>query len=233
LAVYSPYGKQTITSGASVTPFGFQGSYTDSTGLIYLVNRYYDPSTDQFLSIDPEVATTDQPYVFANDDPLNAEDPLGTRPDPKSMAKEFQANSCQSDGKHCLTQLEANIALAIITIPIDFGPGEAIDGAAFSAEGADSVVNGVKLGRQLASEAQMSEAGTSIAGAGSDTELRAADQLAKLYGGSPEDYAKVSSSSYRGSDGFQFETHSYVNTSTGNVFEAKTVFPINSYLGYK
>ncbi len=78
LAVYSVYGKQTIASGSSVTPFGFQGSYTDSTGLIYLINRYYDPATDQFLSVDPEVAQTDQPYVFTNDDPLNDEDPLGT-----------------------------------------------------------------------------------------------------------------------------------------------------------
>jgi hypothetical protein len=42
-----------------------------------VVNRYYDPTTDQFLSIDPDVATTDQPYVFTNDDPLNASDPLG------------------------------------------------------------------------------------------------------------------------------------------------------------
>ena len=41
------------------------------------INRYYDPTTDQFLSIDPHVQTTDQPYVFTNDDPLNAEDPLG------------------------------------------------------------------------------------------------------------------------------------------------------------
>ena len=42
-----------------------------------VVNRYYDPSTDQFLSIDPDVASTNQPYVFTNDDPLNFEDPLG------------------------------------------------------------------------------------------------------------------------------------------------------------
>ena len=41
------------------------------------INRYYDPTTDQFLSIDRDVATTDQPYVFTNDDPLNATDPLG------------------------------------------------------------------------------------------------------------------------------------------------------------
>jgi hypothetical protein len=41
------------------------------------INRYYDPTTDQFLSVDPDVATTNEPYVFTNDDPLNAEDPLG------------------------------------------------------------------------------------------------------------------------------------------------------------
>ena len=77
MAIYSVYGIPTISSGTDVTPFGFQGSYTDPTGLIYLINRYYDPSTNQFLSIDPNIATTDQPYVFTNDDPLNSTDPLG------------------------------------------------------------------------------------------------------------------------------------------------------------
>ena len=77
MAVYSVYGNQTLSSGSKVTPFGFQGSYTDSTGLIYLINRYYDPSTNQFLTIDPDVASTGQPFVFTNDDPLNATDPLG------------------------------------------------------------------------------------------------------------------------------------------------------------
>ena len=41
------------------------------------VNRYYDPSTDQFLSVDPDVAETGQPYAFTGDDPLNATDPDG------------------------------------------------------------------------------------------------------------------------------------------------------------
>jgi RHS repeat-associated protein len=77
LAVYSPYGKQTIKSGSDVTPYGFQSSYTDATGLIYLVNRYFDPATDQFLSIDPLVSMTGQPYAFTNDNPLNATDPSG------------------------------------------------------------------------------------------------------------------------------------------------------------
>ncbi len=33
------------------------------------------------MSIDPDVATTNQPYVFTNDDPLNEEDPLGLTPE--------------------------------------------------------------------------------------------------------------------------------------------------------
>jgi RHS repeat-associated protein len=80
LALYSLYGIQTIMSGTKVTPFGYQGSYTDSTGLIYLISRYFDPATDQFLSIDPDIANTDQPYIYAGDNPLNSCDPLGNDP---------------------------------------------------------------------------------------------------------------------------------------------------------
>ena len=40
-------------------------------------DRYYDPSTEQFLSVDPDLAETGQPYAFTADDPLNSTDPLG------------------------------------------------------------------------------------------------------------------------------------------------------------
>ena len=43
-------------------------------------NRYYDPTTDQFLSVDPDVARTNQPYTYVNDSPLNATDPTGLLP---------------------------------------------------------------------------------------------------------------------------------------------------------
>ena len=42
-----------------------------------LVNRYYDPTTAQFLSQDPLVAVTGQPYQYAGDDPVNESDPGG------------------------------------------------------------------------------------------------------------------------------------------------------------
>ena len=44
------------------------------------VHRYYDPVTGQFLSIDPELATTNQPYVYTGDDPVNVNDPTGEAP---------------------------------------------------------------------------------------------------------------------------------------------------------
>ena len=76
-ASYDAYG-QVITGGLSnVTPFGYAGGYTDPTGLIYLVNRYYDPSTGQFLSVDPLVAITGEPYAYVGGDPVNGSDPLG------------------------------------------------------------------------------------------------------------------------------------------------------------
>lgn len=95
-AAYSTYGTWVIELGSVATPFGFQGSYTDPTGLIYLINRYYDPSADQFLSVDPDVATTGQPYAFTGDDPLNATDPLGLFPHKKKK----QSTGKSKTGRH-------------------------------------------------------------------------------------------------------------------------------------
>ncbi len=47
------------------------------TGLQYLRNRYYDPSTAQFLTEDPLQAITQQSYGYAGDDPLDQSDPSG------------------------------------------------------------------------------------------------------------------------------------------------------------
>ncbi len=40
-----------------------------------LIHRYYDPTTGQFLSVDPAVATTGQPYAYVTGDPEPAWDP--------------------------------------------------------------------------------------------------------------------------------------------------------------
>ena len=41
------------------------------------VARWYDPGTGEFMSVDPDLAETDQPYAYAGDDPVNETDPSG------------------------------------------------------------------------------------------------------------------------------------------------------------
>ncbi len=75
---YSAYGVPTITSGTAATPLLYGGAYTDpTTSFQYLQARWYDPATGQFLSADPLVETTGQPYGYADDDPLGFIDPTG------------------------------------------------------------------------------------------------------------------------------------------------------------
>ena len=41
------------------------------------MNRYYDPVTGQFLSLDPLVDETGQSYAYTGDDPVDGVDPSG------------------------------------------------------------------------------------------------------------------------------------------------------------
>jgi len=66
-----------VTAPHAATPFGYTGGYTDPTGLVYLINRYYDPQAGQFISVDPDLSQTVQPYGYANGNPVSATDPTG------------------------------------------------------------------------------------------------------------------------------------------------------------
>ena len=75
-ATYTAYGTRTTTGTTS--PFGYAGQYTDTeTGLIYLRARYYDPTTAQFLTVDPLAATTGTRYSYALGNPITGADPTG------------------------------------------------------------------------------------------------------------------------------------------------------------
>jgi RHS repeat-associated protein len=74
---YGAYGTPTC-EGTATTPLEWDGQYTSSdTGLVYLRNRVYDPTTAQFLSVDPAVALTREPYAYGGDNPVNRRDPEG------------------------------------------------------------------------------------------------------------------------------------------------------------
>jgi len=75
---YDPYGNVIGATGTLNNPFMYGGQYQDlDTGLYYLRARYYDPTTACFLSRDPAVATTREPYAYVSDSPLNSVDPSG------------------------------------------------------------------------------------------------------------------------------------------------------------
>jgi RHS repeat-associated protein len=61
----------------SASHFGFGSGYLDTTNLVYLVSRYLEPTTGQFVSVDPILNSTLQPYEYAGDDPIADVDPLG------------------------------------------------------------------------------------------------------------------------------------------------------------
>lgn len=73
---YDPYGAPAAATGA-LPRLGHAGGYTQPDGLIYLRARHYDPATGQFLSLDPLVVVTCQPYAYANNNPLAYTDPTG------------------------------------------------------------------------------------------------------------------------------------------------------------
>ncbi len=78
---YGPYGETTGSTGTATTPLGYDAQYTSTdTGLIYLRNRTYDPSTAQFLTVDPAVALTREPYAYGGTTPSTAPTQTGSQP---------------------------------------------------------------------------------------------------------------------------------------------------------
>ncbi len=77
---YDAYGNTTSSSGTAYNRFGYTGEYTDGeNGYLYLRARYYDPSTQQFLNVDPLVGRTGQAYNYVGGSPTNFTDPMGLR----------------------------------------------------------------------------------------------------------------------------------------------------------
>ncbi|MBW5423344.1 RHS repeat protein [Streptomyces sp. BG9H] len=74
---YSPRGVARDAGGEKVTqPYRFAGGYQDPTGLYHFQARYYDPNIGRFTQPDPS-GQEENPYLYAEGDPVNRIDPSG------------------------------------------------------------------------------------------------------------------------------------------------------------
>ncbi len=78
---YEPYGPQYGVSGSDTFRYADE-PFDSSTGLYYMGERFYDPTTGRFLSRDPAGGPSDDPqsmnaYAYARDNPLGYVDPTG------------------------------------------------------------------------------------------------------------------------------------------------------------
>ena len=74
---YEPWGTITAKTGTLDNPIRYSGEYyDDESGLIYLRNRYYDPSLRRFISVDPAKDGLNW-YAYCGNNPVNYWDPTG------------------------------------------------------------------------------------------------------------------------------------------------------------
>ena len=81
---YTPYGDDRNTTPTWATDHGFLGQPEDTTGLTYLNNRYHDPMLAAFITVDPLVGKTGQPYLYGSGSPVTLSDPSGLEPCPRT-----------------------------------------------------------------------------------------------------------------------------------------------------
>lgn len=94
---YTPYGNERDTTGTTTSDRAFLNQERDTTGVNYLTNRYYDPRIGAFLSVDPLVAQTTQPYLYGSGNPTTSTDPSGL--EPCSLSKEGCTSADYGTGK--------------------------------------------------------------------------------------------------------------------------------------
>jgi RHS repeat-associated protein len=83
---YDDYGNYSTgtTSSGPATPLLYKGTFTDTvdTGFVFMQTSWYDPETAQFISRDPMVNQTLQPYGFPGDNPTSDQKPTPRMFDP-------------------------------------------------------------------------------------------------------------------------------------------------------
>lgn len=118
IADYRPYGAQALGSPAPGP--GYTGHVNDSdSGLVYMQQRYYDPSVGRFLSVDPvEPEQADvfsfNRFVYAKSNPIANVDPDG------------RESACVLTAKHCAGDPQSAVDATMSAYQVGVGVGKAL-----------------------------------------------------------------------------------------------------------
>jgi RHS repeat-associated protein len=100
---YNPWGEEMHQYNANTfsfsSPYRFNSKEKDAeTGLHYYGARYYHSRLSVWMSVDPLVHVTLEPYIFSGNNPVMFVDPDGRQIDP-SVAQEWSDNKSQIQSK--------------------------------------------------------------------------------------------------------------------------------------
>ncbi|HZG42137.1 MAG TPA: RHS repeat-associated core domain-containing protein, partial [Longimicrobium sp.] len=120
---YGPWGEPELVNGTIEQPLGYAAREWDATSGLYQVRaRWYDPQTGRFVSEDPiGLAGGINPYVYAENGPVNFTDPFGLCPETPASTHVVRA--------------AADRECPILLGPIDVSPRREVFGPDYGAHG--------------------------------------------------------------------------------------------------
>ncbi len=82
---YSAYGLVAQSTGGVATTLAFAGELLDGSALVYLRARWYDPTSQRFITRDPYPGVTNEPaslnaFMYVGGNPAMSTDPTGRCP---------------------------------------------------------------------------------------------------------------------------------------------------------